>query len=178
MTRKCYRFVTNDLKSQNGNIQWKIGEWVKYDGELKLCNGGLHACFNPTDSLDNIYGSRWFLAETRGIILEDENKFCATEMRLVKEIPLKVIQLFAVDCAEHVLPIYEKIYPNDDNVSLCIKMTRAFIENPTEENHRKMDAAAWAARAARDAVRINWTIEQKWQNNHLKILIREALKNE
>ena len=131
--------------------QWEIGKWVKVDGKLDLCNIGLHACKKPIDSLEYIYGDRWFLAEWRGDTKKGDNKFCASEMRLLKEIPLKVIKTFAVDCAEHVLPIYEKEYPNDSRVRDCIIATRNFIENPTEEYHLIMDKAWSAAGSAAES---------------------------
>jgi hypothetical protein len=86
---KGYRFVTENLKSEHGKVQWKIGERQKLDSDksLLLCSRGFHACKSPLDSLDYIFGSRWFKCEARGEILEDTNKFCSTEMRLVKEIP-------------------------------------------------------------------------------------------
>jgi hypothetical protein len=34
-TIKGFKFIGSDMKSKNGNITWKIGEWQKHEGELK-----------------------------------------------------------------------------------------------------------------------------------------------
>jgi len=39
----------------------------------------------------------------------------------------KDLRLFACDCAERVLPIFERKHPNDPRISSCIKKTRAYI---------------------------------------------------
>jgi hypothetical protein len=72
----------------------------------------------------------------------------------------KEIRLFAADCAEMVLPIYEKQYPNDDRPRKAIKAARDYANGliPMKELDAARAAAwdaardAWdAARAARDA---------------------------
>ena len=184
-TFKCYRFVESNLKSSNGNIQWTVGDWVKHTGPLSLCASGLHACKEPLDSLNNVYGDRWFQAEARGNIVEGDDKFCASEMRLLKEIPLAVIRRHALDCAERVYDIWEKEYPNDNRVRLSLDATRAYLDDPTPENEAKMHKAAWAAWAAE----VTWAawaagaagaaraVERKWQKAHLRQLIKEEMRN-
>ncbi len=73
----------------------------------------------------------------------------------------KLLRLFACDCAEHVLPIFEKKYPKDARPRECIAVARRYAngEASNEERAAARDAArdaaraaAWAAaRAARDA---------------------------
>jgi len=64
------------------------------------------------------------------------------------------IVLVACDCAELVLPIYEKKYPNDKRVRDCIEMTRkwangkATIEEVRQARRRSAYASADAADAA------------------------------
>ena len=151
---KCYRWVNTDLTSQHGKIQWTVGEWVKHEGELSLCESGLHACRSPLDSLEQVWGSRWFQAEARGKIESDESKFCASEMRLVREVPEKVIRRFALDCAEHVYGLWEREYPDDLRVRVSLDATRAYLDDPTPVNGARMHGAAgaaWAAGAVRAA---------------------------
>jgi len=143
-TITCYRFVTDDLKSQNGDEQWAVGEWKKVDGELELCKTGLHACRTPYQSLTYVYGTRWFKAEARGTILEGDDKFCASEMRLVEEIPIKVIHQWAVDCAYRVLSIYEQHHPEDDRPRKALEAKQSWIDNPCEETFETTQIAARA----------------------------------
>ena len=54
----------------------------------------------------------------------------------------------AVACAEHVLPFFEKKYPNDKRPRLAIEAALEWIKNPTDENRAKCRTAAAAAYAA------------------------------
>jgi hypothetical protein len=74
----------------------------------------------------------------------------------------KEIRLFAVDCAELVLPIYEKQYPNDDRPRLGIQAARDYTNGlitieelgaarDASNAARAGSAAAWAGSAARAA---------------------------
>jgi len=83
----------------------------------------------------------------------------------------KIARLFACDCAEHTLPIYEKQYPKDNAPRKAIEVARRYALG--EATDKELDAAwdaAWdaaraagaagdAARAARDA----WDAEEEWQ---------------
>ena len=165
---KGYRFVTEDLKSGNGDIQWRVGEWRECKGKLSLCKNGLHASEKPIDSLSYVFGTRWFECETRGKILKDTDKFCASEMRLVREIPKEVIIQFAIDCAKKVLPIFEKQYYGDKRPRKAIDKAQAYLKNPSDAARA---AASDAAYAASDAMK-------QWQNKHLLNLIRKTVVKE
>ena len=86
------------------------------------------------------------------------------------------LSLFACDCAEHVLPIYEKKYPNNNCPRKAIETSRAFaMGKATKKQLAAAWAAAWAAvrDAARDAARAAaWDKEQKWQAEKLLEYIR------
>lgn len=76
-------------------------------------------------------------------------------------------RLFACDCAERVLHLYESKYPDDIRVRNCIEVARKVANGdlPVEELAAARDAArdaAWAAAAAaaRDA-------EREWQTGRL-----------
>ena len=152
---KGYRFVNGNLKSKHGKVKWELGKWNKLDnGEpLQLCQNGFHASQRPIDSLNYIFGTRWFECEARGEILKDIDKFCATEMRLVREIPTKVIRQFAIDCAWRVLHIFEEKYPDDKRPRKALEAAQVYLNNPTKVNKDKLDAAGDAAWAAGDAAR-------------------------
>jgi len=68
----------------------------------------------------------------------------------------KEIRLFAADCAELVLPIFEKQYPDDDRPIKAIQASRDYANGLISSGElAAAGAAAWdasaAARAARDA---------------------------
>ena len=81
----------------------------------------------------------------------------------------KEIRLFAADCADMVLPIYEKQHPNDDRPRKAIQAARDYANGliSVEELGDARDAAlatAWDARAAVHAARdaASWAAEAAW----------------
>ena len=59
------------------------------------------------------------------------------------------IRLFACDCAERVLPIFEKEYPNDKRPRQAIGVSRKFaLGQATLKDLKAAEAAVWAAKAA------------------------------
>ncbi|MEV6634893.1 hypothetical protein AB0M54_29505 [Actinoplanes sp. NPDC051470] len=125
---ECYRFVEDNLTSANGTMSWRVGEWNAVRGAIACCSLGLHASARPRDSVRNVYGRRWFLAEARGDIDHQENKFAASEMRLVEEIPAVVLRRFAVGCARSSLAYIGKRRPLDPRVLQCVEATEEFLD--------------------------------------------------
>jgi len=152
-TIKCYRFVRDDLTSENGELSWKIGEWNKVSGKIVCCSNGLHASLKPRDSIRNVYGQRWFISEARGEIVKQDNKFAASEMRIVEEVPKIVLQRFAIRCAKDSLKFYEKKYPKDMRASDCIQTAEDYLDRKikVDELIKKQEAAYGAAGAASGA---------------------------
>ncbi len=65
----------------------------------------------------------------------------------------KLARLFACDCAERVLPLFESKYPNDKRPRQAIETARRFANGEaTQEEMTAARAAAAAARAAADAI--------------------------
>ena len=96
------------------------------------------------------------------------------------------LSLFAADCAERVLPIYEKEYPEDQRPRQAIEAARAFARGEISAAARAAaGTAAWdaaraaagdaaraaAGAAARDAAR---AAEKEWQKER----VREYLRGE
>jgi hypothetical protein len=133
-TIKCYRFVRDDLSSENGELSWKIGEWNRVSGKIVCCSNGLHAALTPRDSLRNVYGQRWFISEAREEIVKQDNKFAASEMRIVEEIPKTVLQRFAIWCAYGSLKYYEKKYPKDTRAINCIQAAKDYLDGKIKVN--------------------------------------------
>ena len=83
-----------------------------------------------------LHRSDWmiWLTEKRGIW----NKLDPTKLRL-----------FACDCAEQALPIYEKDYPDDKRPRKAVETARLFAEGKATQ--KELAAAWYAARAAAGA---------------------------
>ena len=152
---KCYKFVTKDLRSKNGDCQWVIGKWQTVKGQLNPCHWGLHASRTPLESLQYTYGDRWFMAEARGEIVEEDDKFCAYEMRLIQELPVdKILVQFAILCARRCYKNYKAKYPDDKVVIAAIEAAERCWADPTPENVAaagSAGSAAWSAGSAAES---------------------------
>ena len=87
------------------------------------------------------------------IPLKDKYWFFCNNMFTIKQ-----NQLIAINCAEIVLPIYEKNYPNDKKIADCIKITKGYLNgnNTKEELLSARSAANVNANAAyTDALRVS-----------------------
>ena len=150
----CYRFVNEDMTSkQDEKTKWKIGEWNKINGKIECCKNGFHASLTPLQSLNNVYGNKWFIAEFRGKTDKQTDKFCASEMKLTKEIPIEVLKRFAIWCAKDCLINFEKEYPNDKRPVEAIQAAEDYLDGKIDikELNNKVSAAwaaAWAAARA------------------------------
>lgn len=96
--------------------------------------------------------------ELRTILESNGVEYTIWAMRAV-EGKDKEIRLFAADCAEFILPLYEKCYPNDDRPRKAIQSARNYANGLISEE--ELDAAsdaAWgtARAAAMDAASAAW----------------------
>ena len=132
-TIDCYRFVQEDLTSANGEMSWRVGEWNAVEGTILCCSSGLHASLTPRDSLRHVYGQRWFTAQARGEISRQGDKFAASEMRLVEEIPAAALRRFAVWCAKDGLDRLERRDPLDGRIGRCIQATEGYLDGELPE---------------------------------------------
>jgi len=84
----------------------------------------------------------------RGQIIHEADKSVAEQARLIRKVKTwndKTLRLYAADCAERVLGLYEKQYPNDDRPRKAIQAARDFANGLITKD------AAYAANAANAA---------------------------
>ena len=135
----------------------KPGRWLPKVTDLKICASGWHGC--KDGNILEYLNANIYEIETRGKVLEDNDKFAAQQIRLIRKCEgwnEVNARLFACDCAAHVLPIYEKECPDDKRPRECIEVARKFAHGKaTREEMTAARDAAWAAAraAARDAAR-------------------------
>jgi len=133
------------------------GEWLPKVDYLSICRSGWH--YTDEDNIIEWLNDQIFEVEVRGEEIHDRDKHASQEMRMVRKYEgwnERTARLFACDCAEHVLPIFEKTLPDDKRPRQCIEVARRFANG---EATKEELAAAWAAAgdaawdAARDAAR-------------------------
>jgi hypothetical protein len=147
---KYYKFLTADGSATYGTGKWNLphdgqpGEWMPdIVGDIVPCENGYHAC-RPQDVALWCNATMYEL-EYQGDIIEADDKVVGRRARLLRKIEAwdeRTVRLFAADCAERVLPFFEKERPNDDRPRKAIQASRDYANGV-------IDAAAWdAARAA------------------------------
>jgi hypothetical protein len=65
---------------------------------------------------------------------------------------LRAVVVWAADCAERVLPVFEGRYPDDKRPRAAIEATRRCIDDPSADNRQSIAAAYAAARSAANFV--------------------------
>jgi hypothetical protein len=122
---------------------------------------GWHAC--RWEDLPHYICAELWIVEVDAQIVHDSDKIACEQMMLVEQVTAwddRMARLFAADCAEQVLPIFEAKYPADDRPRRAIEAARAYADGlipPTEvaaARNAAWDAAGAAAGdATRDAAR-------------------------
>jgi hypothetical protein len=181
-----YKFLFPNGTTPQGHGVWplpeggKPGEWLpKITGDLVACKNGYHV-LQAQHLIDWVCGADLYEVEVKGKVAEWGNKNGVRQARAVRKITgwnEQTARLFAADCAEHVLPVYEKSHPSDARPREAITAARAVArgEISAEGLAAAWDAARAAARDARDAARAAaWdaraaagAAEKEWQTERL-----------
>jgi len=119
-------------------------------GDLELCTNGYH--LTDTEHLLDWLNATIYEAEPSEERIESDDKIVCRSVRLLRKMHWddRVARLFACDCAERVLPIYEKDYPKDKRPRQAIEVARRYAEGKASDSElaAARDAArdaAWAA---------------------------------
>ena len=204
---RAYHFLQYDMTTSSGDEPaWTVGETRTIPANRKIipCEYGYHASPTLFDALTYAPGSIACVVELDGDVTPHGNppdKYAARSRTLIAAVDLTVaLRLFAADCAEKVLPIFEKERPNDDRPRKAIEAARAYAGG---EIDAAAVAAAWAAGrdaamaagraakrdAARDAARAAamdaarawdaaWAAERAWQRQHFNATVLPLLTAE
>ena len=149
-----YKFLKENGSSPQGYGEWHLpkskrpGKWMpKIEGELAACENGYHV-LRDTDLIHWLGPVLWEV-EIKGELVESGDKCITRQARLIRKVDTwneRSQRLFACWCAERVLHLYEKQYPDDSRVRQCIETARLYANGKaTLEDLR---AASWASRAA------------------------------
>ena len=137
-----YKVTATDGSSfHGGRGKWAAGRWRSVTGNLIPCQHGLHLCRRR--DLIAWLGPVIWEAEYDGEMVEQSDKIVVRRARVIRRLDSwneRTARLFAADCAERVLPIFEKAYPNDDRPRKAIEAGRAFARGEIGAAAR---AAAW-----------------------------------
>ena len=150
---RFYKVLSPDLTSRNGGThQWHLGEWTPPVTSLEPCVSGYHVC--QESDLVEWLGPVICEAEIGGQYVRAHNKTVATTARITRVLDTwnaTTQRLFACDCAERVLALFEKAYPIDLRPRQAIETARSFARG--EATRDSMDAAADA---------LDWVLDRLW----------------
>ena len=158
---KLYKVLNEDGTCYHGGRgKWFLprenrpGKWMpEVKGHLVLCGNGYHLV--TASQLIDWLGPALYEAEGRGDSMTDGEKGVWRQARLLRRVEEwneRTARLFACDCAEHVLHLFEQVYPNDGGPRHAIEIGRLYAEgNASEEAlHAAWATACVAAGAAGD----------------------------
>ncbi len=122
---------------------WVPGEWREVTGKLVICQNGLHLCRGELHLLEWLSDEVWVAEIDDTEVIDDGKKIVVRRARIIEQTPWcdRIARLFAADCAERVLPIFERKRPGDDRPRLAIQAARDYANGV-------IDAAAWDAACA------------------------------
>jgi hypothetical protein len=153
---KAWHFLKSDKTLRyDEKTKVELGVTLKCDpSKIKLCVFGYHASKRPIDALSYLQWTDAIicLVELGGKIVEGDDKVVASERKVIAWCNADtILHEFACRCAERVLPLYEKRYPNDPRPRKAIEAKRLFLKggiSKEELNEALRDAAAYATDAA------------------------------
>ena len=129
------------------------GKWMPAIPDPIPCVRGYHVCDGPADVLHWL-GPVIYEVEVRGTQIRHDCKTVAEQARLVRRVDgwnERTAWMFAADCAEAVLPIFERERPEDDRPRKAIEAARAYARGEIGDAAKAAaGAAAWDAAGAAD----------------------------
>jgi len=152
---KRFKFLRTGLKSHFGGFKWKIGQWYKWDGKLKMCKTGFHCSREPYDAFSYVQGEILAEVEVRGKSEKQEDKETWSEMRILRawKWGKKDSVRLAIYCTELVLPNFEKEFPKDKRPRKAILAAKRWLwgRGDASAAESAAESAAWSV--ARSAAR-------------------------
>lgn len=95
---KGYKGMSSDMTCRG--MQYEIGKTYRVDGDIKLCENGLHFCENLLDVFyfyDRVNGNRFFEVEAVGTTVSGDCKCAASELTIIRELSAIEINRYAYD---------------------------------------------------------------------------------
>lgn len=161
-----YKFLNlfdGELRSSVGDQTWQLGAWEEVAGEPELCKYGFHCCERPYDALNYVKGNILARVEVGGMVTPGSDKEAWQKMSVADARYWRKVDSvrLAVFCAELVLHLYEKRYPDDKRPRAAIDAAKAWVENPS--------VSAVDAVSAREEI---WAKINGWMDAHFQQLER------
>lgn len=143
MNEQAWHFC--GLTLRDGSPRAKVGEWETYEGEVVMCQSGLHASARLIDALDYAPGPILRLVEVEDVVDRENDKLVCRRRKVLAEIDAtEILREFARGCALQVSHLW-------DAPDVVVEYLRTGDESLRAAAWTAAGDAAWAA--ARTAVR-------------------------
>ena len=144
---RAFHFVGKTLR--DGGPVPPDGEWLLYEGELVMCESGLHASKDPFDALQFAPGETLCLVECDGQIIEGDDKLVCSQRKIIARMDAtELLRYFARMQALSVIHLWDA-----PDVVLDYLMTGDESLRAAARDAAWYAARAAASAAARDAAR-------------------------
>jgi hypothetical protein len=139
-TKYAWHFLYEGNKLRGGQIAPPDGEWLIYDGQIEICNSGLHFSYHPFDALNYAPGPILCLVEVDDVIESHHDKAVCSKRKIIKRMDAtEMLRYFARMQALKVIHLWD----DPPDVVLDYLMTGdESIRNATRNAAR---GAAWGA---------------------------------
>ena len=176
---RALHFLREDMRAGKGREPaWDVGEsrTLPAAREIIPCYYGYHGSLSLWDALQYAPGPVACLVELSGDITphgDPIDKYVARSRKLLAAVNISSeLRLFAADCAEHVLYMYEQECPGDARPRQAIEAARAYARGEISAAARAAARdTAWAASAAASdaANAAARAAEQQWQREQFEM---------
>lgn len=158
---RLWKFLNEDgTPYHGGSGRWFLpkdgqpGDWMPpISGKLVPCENGYHACRDR--DLRSWLGPALYELEARCEVRQTPSVVVCRQARLLRRVETwneRTQRLFACDCAERTLPVYEVQYPEEDWPRYAIEVARRYAWGTATR-----DELVAAARMATEALsRVTW----------------------
>jgi len=147
-----WKILKKGMYSNYNKFKWRKNKWYKHEGEIKLCEAGFHASKELVSAMNYLIPGIIAKIEYKGRVREQEDKFVASEMRVIKtyRFTKRMAVEWSVYCAKQSLKTWNKYNKEDKRPLRAIQVAEKWLSDPTKENK---DLARSAARAAVESAR-------------------------
>ena len=163
----AYHFLNADMTASSGNEpRWEIGETrtIAATKRIKLCAYGYHSSPTLWDALQYANGPVACLVKVGKSYASNKSpapKNVHAKRTLIKAVNIdRELRLFAADCAEHVLCLFEREHPVDSRPRAAIDMARNFANRKATK--QELATAGYAAQSAAQDAKLDATEAAKW----------------
>ena len=156
-----WKILRKGNKSQYNDFKWRKNKWYKHDDKLIICESGFHASKELVSAMSYLTPGIIAKVEYKGEVIEEYDKFVASEMRVVKTYKPTKKQMveWSIYCARQCLKEWNKYDKSDKRPLKAIQAAEAWLENPTQKNKSAAKSAALASElAARSAASSSWSV--------------------